>query len=237
MSIEPPFHSQWGQDAFIARFLMPHREGTFFEVGALDGLHLSNTLYFERERDWRGILVEMQPWYFPALPRNRPRAHCVNAALGTESMQQLFLNAGDRSGLLRHMNPADIVYLENHFRDAETKPAYTVHWVQVRPIMEVIAEAGLSRIEYFSLDVEGAELDILRGIDFARVRIDLFTIEDNTVRFTALRELLAPHGYQLIGSLGVDGLFVRHDTLAEIAARHGAAHVAAMLGALRPPAA
>ncbi len=237
MGIEPPFHSQWGQDAFIARFLMPHREGTFFEVGALDGLHLSNTLYFERERDWRGILVEMQPWHFPALPRNRPRAHCVNAALGTESMQQLFLNAGDRSGLLRHMNPADIVYLENHYRDAPKKPAYTVHWVQVRPIMEVIAEAGLSRIEYFSLDVEGAELDILRGIDFARVRIDLFTIEDNTGRFTALRELLAPHGYQLIGSLGVDGLFVRHDTLAEIAARHGAAHVAAMLGALRPPSA
>ena len=46
------FHSQWGQDAFIARFLMPHAGGTFFEAGALDGLELSNTLYFERERGW-----------------------------------------------------------------------------------------------------------------------------------------------------------------------------------------
>jgi FkbM family methyltransferase len=233
---QPRYHSQWGQDAFIERFLMPHANGTFFEAGALDGLHLSNTLFFERERNWRGVLVEMLPWAFPALPNNRPRAHCVQAALGQEAIHQLYLDAGDRSCLLRHMKPQDVIYLERHYRDIEPKPAYTVRWVAVRPVMAVIEEAGLTHIDYFSLDVEGAELDILQGIDFSRVRIDLFGIEDNTARFDALRALLAPHGYQMIGSLGVDGFFVRHDVLAAIAAREGPHHVARMLSALRQPA-
>jgi FkbM family methyltransferase len=229
------FHSQWGQDAFIERFLMPHANGTFFEAGALDGLHLSNTLFFERERGWRGILVEMQPWYFPQLAATRPGAHCVQAALGSEAIQQLFLFAGDRSGLLRHMNPADIVYLENHHRTIEPKPQYSVHWVPVRPVMDVLAEAGLTHIAYFSLDVEGAELDILGGIDFSRVRIDLFSIEENSDRFGALQALLGPQGYHLLGCLGTDGLFVRHDVLAAVAAREGPGHIAAMLTNLRQP--
>ena len=235
MAAAEDYHSQWGQDAFIERFLMPFPDGTFFEVGALDGLELSNTLFFERTRNWRGILVEMQPWFFPRLAQNRPRSHCVQAALGTQSMQQLFLQAGDRSGLLRHMNPADIVYLEDHYAAHETKPEFPVHWVQVRPVMDVIAEAGLWHINYFSLDVEGAELDILRAIDFTRLRVDLFTIEDNSGRFTALRDALAPHGYQLLGRLGTDGVFVRHDVLAALATRFGPGHIATMLQALQPP--
>jgi FkbM family methyltransferase len=229
------FHSQWGQDRFVHEWLMPFEDGTFFEVGALEGLHLSNTLFFERKRNWRGILVEMQPWFFPKIRENRPRSHCVHAALGSERIDQLFLNAGDRSGLLRHMDPRDIIHLEEHYRDRTPKPTFQVVWVAVRPIMEVFAEAGLWHINYFSLDVEGAEIDILRTIDFDRVRIDLFTIEANFGKFQPLREILEPKGYVLIGTLGVDGFFVRQDVLAELAARKGAEHIARMRAALRPP--
>lgn len=235
MSTDPRFHAQWGQDAFIHRYLMPFAGGTFFEAGALEGLHLSNTLFFEREMGWRGVLVEMQPWLFPDLQRNRPASHCVQAALGSETVPQLFLNAGDRSGLLRHLSPADIAHLEHAYRDTEPKPVFHVVFVQVRTVMDVLAEAGLAHINYFSLDVEGAELDILSTIDFTRVRIDLFTIEDNSGSFASARGLLVPHGYQFLGSLGTDGLFVRHDVMAEIAARHGSADVAEMLRGLRPP--
>lgn len=231
------FHAQWGQDRFIHKWLMPFEGGTFFEAGALEGLHLSNTLFFERERNWRGILVEMQPWFFPKIRENRPRSHCVQAALGSERIDQLFLNAGDRSGLLRHMDPRSIVHLEEHYRDHTPKPVFQVLWVAVRPIMDVFAEAGMAHINYFSLDVEGAEIDILRTIDFSQVRIDLFTIEANSDKFQALRDLLEPHGYDFLGALGVDGFFVRHDVLADLTSRMGPGHMAQMRAALRQPVA
>lgn len=235
MPVDHEYHSQWGQDRFIHQFLMPHTEGTFFEAGAHNGLHLSNTLFFERALDWRGILVEMQPWFFPAIAAARPRSKCVQAALGTHKMQQLFLNAGDRSGLLRHIEPANVAHLEAHYQSHDPKPKFEVVWVDVRPIMEVFDEAGMAHINYFSLDVEGAELEILRMIDFSRVTIDLFTIEANDANWAPFNDLLAPRGYAFIGSRGVDGFFVAEPVLADLAARLGPDHMMAMRYALTPP--
>jgi hypothetical protein len=73
--------------------------------------------------------------------------------------------------------------------------------------MDVLAEAGVAHIDYFSLDVEGGEMVILRSIDFDRVTIDLFTVEDNVARWAEHRALLEPRGYTCLGALGTDALF------------------------------
>ena len=35
--------------------------GFFFEAGAFDGVSASNTLFFEMQRNWNGLLVEANP--------------------------------------------------------------------------------------------------------------------------------------------------------------------------------
>src|SRR5882757_5953209 len=55
--------------------------GTFIEVGGNDGLTQSNTYWFERFRNWRGILVEALPSQARLCRKNRPRADVVHAAL------------------------------------------------------------------------------------------------------------------------------------------------------------
>ena len=44
------------------------RPGTFVEIGAFDGVNLSNTYMLERCYDWRGLLIEANPENF-----RRPR--------------------------------------------------------------------------------------------------------------------------------------------------------------------
>lgn len=125
---------------------MNFREGTFFEVGAHDGVHLSNTYFFEKALEWRGILVEMQPQFFPSMTEKRPRSICVNSGLGPKEMQLLYLNAGDRSGLLRYYEHSGIEYLENHYQSHEPKPKFELKWVNVRPLMDILDEHKLSHI-------------------------------------------------------------------------------------------
>jgi hypothetical protein len=110
---------------------------------------------------------------------------------------------------LRYFNHADVEYLENYYQDRDPKPTFTLHWVNVRPLHDILDQVSISHIDYFSLDVEGAEMQILRMIDFSRVTIDLFTIEDNepTDRWKNFQDYLAPHGYECIGGLGVDAFF------------------------------
>lgn len=60
---------------------VPQKGGFFVEVGAVDGEYLSNTLYFEKELGWTGLLIEPNPNMFQELLLKRRKAYAINAAL------------------------------------------------------------------------------------------------------------------------------------------------------------
>src|SRR5258706_11369284 len=61
----PPYYSQHSQDRFVDNFLLHgKRGGVFVDVGAYDGVALSNTYYFEKELGWQGICIEPNPMAF-----------------------------------------------------------------------------------------------------------------------------------------------------------------------------
>ena len=47
------------------------KNGFFIECGANDGVNQSNTWYFEKKLNWRGILIEPVPNLFKELKKNR----------------------------------------------------------------------------------------------------------------------------------------------------------------------
>ena len=53
-----PYASQAGQDLVVDRIMGHKRGGTFVDIGAYDGVTGSNSLFFERDRGWTGVLVE-----------------------------------------------------------------------------------------------------------------------------------------------------------------------------------
>jgi hypothetical protein len=66
---------------------------------------------------------------------------------------------------------------------------------------EVFRESGVQSIQLFSLDVEGAELDVLQTMDWT-VPVQLWIIEQDKgdlysrgTKDCQVRELLAQHGY------------------------------------------
>jgi hypothetical protein len=53
----PKYHGQFDLDKIMEKYLN-YENGYFVELGANDGLRISNTLYFEKYKNWKGILVE-----------------------------------------------------------------------------------------------------------------------------------------------------------------------------------
>ena len=53
--------------------------------------------------------------------------------------------------------------------------------VQCFPLMDVLAALGVYHVDYLSLDVEGPELEILRTVDWNRLRVDILTVEYRVV--------------------------------------------------------
>jgi hypothetical protein len=158
----------------------------------------------------------MMPWVFPALHLTRPNSLCINCALGQPEGFHLFLNAGDRSGLLKHFDPASVIELERYYQN--DRPPFSVGWIETRNVMSVIKQAKLKHIDYFSLDVEGAEIPILESIDFSEIPIRVFAVEDNHGTWLESERVLAPHGYEFLGSMQTDGFFIHRDLARELGA-------------------
>lgn len=162
----------------------PFRHGVFFEVGANDGLTQSNTAYLERYLGWRGFLVEALPVEFAKCVKNRPRATVVNAALTSEERT-------GRAVELRYSNLMSVVDDPEHslvaidehialgqqFLGSECELAGRRFAVNTTTVSRILAQAGDPRIDFFSLDVEGYELEVLKGIDFQRHRPATFLVE------------------------------------------------------------
>ena len=58
--------------------------GFFVECGAYDGESLSNTLYFEKTRHWKGLLIEANPNNYAKLKKKNRNAYTINACLSVE---------------------------------------------------------------------------------------------------------------------------------------------------------
>lgn len=65
------------------------RNGIFLEIGAYDGEHFSNTLYFERTLQWRGLLVEPNPASFRLLLKKNRKADILQAAVAPGNTSDL----------------------------------------------------------------------------------------------------------------------------------------------------
>src|SRR5439155_2059126 len=140
--------------------------------------------YLER-LGWDGILIEPLRECADRL-RSMRRARVFQVAAGApedEGRELPLLVAGALSTL-----NASIV--------EDVRPS-EVRQVPVRTLDSILAEAGLDRVDFLSVDVEGAELAVLRGFSIARYRPRLILVEDD-VHDQTKHAYLAAHGYKLV---------------------------------------
>lgn len=160
---------------------LPRHSGFFVEAGANDGYDQSNTYFLERFRGWRGVLVEPVPELYRECVRERPGSQVFNCAL---------VAAGDRTATVsvRYGGLMSLVAGAGGLpTDEDTHlsagmqfgwdESYTVD-VPARTLSSVLDEAGApSEIDLLSLDVEGYERDVLRGLDLTRHAPSLILLE------------------------------------------------------------
>jgi FkbM family methyltransferase len=181
--------------------------GIFVEAGANDGINQSNTFYFEKHRRWRGLLVEPVPELAERCRQNRPRAIVERCALvpfdrAGESLSMVFTNL---TSIVRGAmkTPDDEA---RHIAAGSAIQNVTPYELEVvgQPLSELLDRHGLQHVDLLSLDVEGFELQALKGIDFTRHRPRFVLVE---ARYREeIDAYLAPH-YRVLDVLS------HHDVL------------------------
>ena len=154
---------------FLVTALQGLRGGTFLECGAFDGETASNTLPLEYEYGWSGYLIEPNPYYYTQIVGKNRNVTSLNACISVETKDTLLNlpvkcpdNKGggcvQRSSMTSETN-------ENTIR----VPCFT--------FTSIMNAYNIQSIDYFSLDVEGAELAVLKTIPFDKIDIKSLSVE------------------------------------------------------------
>ncbi len=185
------YNSQIGQDQWVHSLLGNKRDGFFIELGACDGLYFSNTLFFERNLGWSGICIEPNDIYFEKLRENR-KCNLSNALIYSES------------GVLTDFSLCEAA---SGIPDENIGP-FTKKDTIVKKYTSTLEEVldsfdAPSIIDYFSLDVEGQEYNILKTFPFNKYKFRCLTVEHNEPHVgpdmqMKIRRLLEENGYKYV---------------------------------------
>lgn len=182
------------------------RNGYFVELGANDGVTQSNTLYYERYKDWRGILVEPAPHNFLKCRENRSSSSFVfcNACTSFDYKEK-FVEISYSNLMSTAIGlESDIDNPKGHAEKGKIhlqgpEENFTFGAV-ARPLNDLLIEAHApAMMDFLSLDVEGAEIEVLKGIDHERFRFRFLCIESRSNEY--LQYYLKSRGYKFLEML------------------------------------
>lgn len=159
--------------------------GFFIELGANDGLFQSNTAYFEKEMGWKGILIEPSLMGYERCKANRPKSICLNYACVSNEYNHDYIEGdfGDN-------NPMGSV---NGLRTMNKNLVK----VKTNTLEKILDEYCNVNIDFLSLDTEGYELEILKGLNLNKYRPNFMLIEVYNKDYESVINYLNLHNYNL----------------------------------------
>nr|XP_053633921.1 uncharacterized protein LOC128689586 [Cherax quadricarinatus] len=159
--------------------------GFFVEAGALDGEFLSNTLSLEKDSGWTGLLVEANKEMFNQLLQKRRRSWASHTCLATKAHPHLAIfvkflrNAQfDSYTSFAVRSYGSLMSVAGGGTLDMTEPGHRIYEsVQCLPLATLLLAINITHVDMVSLDVEGAEEDILRHFPWDRITVDVWLVE------------------------------------------------------------
>jgi len=205
--------ARYGIDRTIES-LMPYNSGFYVELGANDGALASNTYFFELKKNWRGVLIEPSPNLFLSCLKRRGDKNkvycnaCVSFDYDPELVKMSYADSMTISEDLKLDIGDKKDFLESSKKHLRTGEDVFQFGAIAKTLDSILDDANAPCIiDFLSLDVEGAELEVLKGINYQKFNFKYIVVESRDINL--LMNFLKSKGYKLKKKL------THHDYLIE----------------------
>ena len=204
-------YSQAGEDQVLSFLFqsMGITRPSYIDIGAYKPEFGSNTYLFYLQGS-RGVCIEPDPRLFQSLQEGRRGDTCLNMAVSFNGAREVEFYFFDEPSLnttsYEEAKRRDEIG-EYHLVDSRIVPAIRIE--------EVIQRHFSGLPDFISLDVEGADFEILAAFDFANYPVPVWVVE--TVRYsvnhikekvTSIAELMESRGYFVYADTYINTIFV-----------------------------
>ncbi|MBI1825087.1 MAG: FkbM family methyltransferase [Planctomycetes bacterium] len=223
ISLSSLFRAQFGEDRILWRLFQGRTHGYFIEVGAYDGITLSNTFFLE-QMGWSGILIEPIRAMCERAVQIRPRSRVVHAACGKRGSHGVAKFTVAQNVPVLSFLTTDNAHRERCQREGATLVEIDVPLLTLDDVIRDAREhsgAGGMRgpwvpnigwdIDLVSIDTEGSELDVLDGFALERYRPKVLVIENDRPAGEAVEPYLHARGYRKVHRQKINDFYARTD--------------------------
>ena len=181
-------------------------KGFYLEIGAFNGISESISLRFEKDLNWSGLLVEPNPLHFKYLKRNRPKNICLNYICLSEEYldKKLYIkNLNLMSYIVDEKDKLQftdypIERINNMAKEAKLGN-FKAYECKIEILENIFKRHDIKAIDLAIIDVEGSEIELLKGINFKEININYFCIESYNIEKS--KQFMNEKNYKFITKL------------------------------------
>lgn len=177
-------YSQSGEDMIVDYFFesIGIKQPSYIDIGANQPKKGNNTYLFYL-KGASGICIEPDITLIPGLKKVRPRDLILNmgVSMAAEDLAEFYF-------FKEHYHAWNTFSKEDAAKKSQESgmPFYSTK-VKLDTINNITKQYHFQEVNYLSIDVEGLDLDILKSIDFGRLKPELICVE--TVAFSITNTL------------------------------------------------
>lgn len=201
-------HGACGQDILVHELTNRKLNGTFVDIGANDGITISNTSMLEKQFGWNGIAIEPIPSVFEKLESNRS-CHLVHGCVTPMAGKAKFLEVVGGPNMLSTLALHNVGLTARRLRKNAARHNATIKEIDVQchTFHSLVEKFNIKEVDFLSVDTEGGELEILQSIDFDLLPVRVISVENNYFNHS-IRRYLESEGFLYIGTFKIDEIYL-----------------------------
>ena len=217
-------YSQFGEDLILSQlfYRLDIKHPTYLDIGANEPKFISNTYYFY-QRGSNGVLIEPNPYLYNKLKKQRPNDIVVNCGLGfSEDKEADFYIFPNYANGLNTFSKTEADHWQHIGMKGTGKiPLEKVIKMPLKTIQSILDDYfSNTHLNFISLDVEGLDLDILKGIPFNKYKPDVICVEtlkyddkQQTYKDSIIIDYMLSNDYLVYADTRVNTIFCKREII------------------------